>query len=430
MDGGFALAVDASGNVYVTGYISVSVTDIDYATIKYYANGDLAWLKRYNGPGDKIDYAVALTLDGSGNVYVTGMSDATGTENYDYATIKYNSDGDTAWVRRYNGPGNDYDRGQAIAVDGFGNVYVTGYSYGSGTSSDYTTIKYNFNGDTAWVRRYNGPGNESDYANALAVNESGNVYVTGYSEGSGTDIDYATIKYYSNGDTAWVRRYNGPADSSDRAYALALDGSGNVYVTGESYGGSGTDYDYATVKYKSTGDTAWVMRYDNGSIEFAYALAVDNSGNVYVTGYSYGSGTMIDYATIKYVQGEVFVQEQNEESRVHSFVLFQNYPNPFNLNTKIEFTLANSGYVSLTVYDILGRKIKTLVSEYLAPGHKSVLWDGKDNAGATLKGGFFHIINSIVRTEHRNLGTLSVFWQRSSKYVHYPQLFILWSEYI
>jgi len=103
--------------------------------------------------------------------------------------------------------------------------------------------------DTAWVRRYNGPGNSRDAANALAVDDSGNVYVTGEGEGSGTDFDYATIKYLPNGDTAWVRGYNGPGNSMDEANALAVDGSGNVYVTGESYGSGTSSWDYATLKY-------------------------------------------------------------------------------------------------------------------------------------------------------------------------------------
>jgi len=258
---------------------------------------DTAWVRRYNGSGDSIDEAFAIAVDGSGNVYVTG-------ESYgDYATIKYYPDGDTAWVRRYNGPGNSTDYARAIAVDGSGNVYVTGNSSGSGTSSDYCTIKYKPNGDTAWVRRYNGPGDTTDGARAVAVDGSGNVYVTGGSEGSGTDYDYATIKYYPNGDTAWVRRYNGPGNWDDFAYAIAVDGSGNVYVTGESEG-SGTNYDYATIKYYPDGDTAWVRRYNGpgNSTDYAFAIAVDGSGNVYVTGYSYGSGTNVDYATIKYVQ--------------------------------------------------------------------------------------------------------------------------------
>src|SRR3990170_813631 len=155
---------------------------------------------------------------------------------------------DAAWVRRYNGPGNSSDYAYAIAVDGSGNVYVTGQSIGSGTYNDYATIKYYSNGDTAWVRRYNGPGNLDDVAYAIAVDGSGCVYVTGWSVGSGTGYDYTTIKYYPNGDTAWVRRYNGPANGADLARAIAVDGSGSVYVTGLS-SGSGTSYDYATIKY-------------------------------------------------------------------------------------------------------------------------------------------------------------------------------------
>ena len=76
----------------------------------------------------------------------------------------------------------------------------------------------------------------------------GNVYVTGGSVGSGTATDYATIKYDPSGNEIWVKRYDGPKKWYDEAYAIAVDGSGNVYVTGESYG-VGTDGDYATIKY-------------------------------------------------------------------------------------------------------------------------------------------------------------------------------------
>lgn len=76
---------------------------------------------------------------------------------------------DTAWVRRYNGPGNGSDYPSALAVDDYGNVYVTGRSYDSLASIDYATIKYSPVGDLLWVGRYNGPGNGNDYTVALAV---------------------------------------------------------------------------------------------------------------------------------------------------------------------------------------------------------------------------------------------------------------------
>jgi len=369
---------------------------IFFFTLPLFAQSvDTAWVRRYNGPGNSGDEASAIALDGSGNVYVTGKSWDSGTD-YDYATIKYYPNGDTAWVRRCNGPANSGDEASAIALDSSGNVYVTGKSWDSGTKYDYATIKYYPNGDTAWVRRYNGPGDKEDNAYAIAVDGSGNVYVTGKSRGSGTNYDYATIKYYPNGDTAWVRRYNEPANFSDEASAIALDSSGNVYVTGKSRGGS-TNYDYATIKYYPNGDTAWVRRYNGpGNFDdFAYAIAIDGSGNVYVTGWSYGgSGTDYDYATIKYVQTPNDIRDETGGSESPSeFALSQNYPNPFNPLTTINYSVEKEGFVQLAIYNILGQKVRTLVNQRRQKRIYSDQWDGKDDKGEELPSGvYFYVL--------------------------------------
>jgi len=205
------------------------------------------------------DVAQAVAVDSSGNVYVTG-------HNYDpiggdWVTAKYNNSGVLQWIRKYNGPGNNTDWPYALAVDTSSNVYVTGYSTGSGTGADITTIKYNSAGTVQWVRRYNGPISGVDIARDIAIDSTGNVYVTGYSYGTGTVNDYVTIKYSNTGVLQWVRRYNGPGNSSDSASSIALDGSGNVFVTGQSTG-SGTGYDYATTKYNNAGVLQWVRRYN------------------------------------------------------------------------------------------------------------------------------------------------------------------------
>src|SRR6266851_3101023 len=98
-----------------------------------------------------------------------------------------------------------------------------------------------------WVARYTGPVGDAQPL-AIAVDDKGNSYVTGWSRGVGTGYDYATVKYDSEGNEVWVARYNGPGNWDDIATAVAVDAEGDVYVTGSSYG-LGTQYDYATVKY-------------------------------------------------------------------------------------------------------------------------------------------------------------------------------------
>jgi len=336
-DYAYAIVVDGSGNVYVTGGSEDIGSYFDYTTIKYDPDGNEVWVRRYNGPENFGDYARAIAIDDSGNVYVTGYSAQSSDwpYNYDYATIKYYPNGDTAWVRRYNGAVNGEDLAQDIAVDGSGNVYVTGWSEIFFEYSDYVTIKYESDGDEVWVRTYSGEtqcGDDQAFAIAvdvgnvyvtgtngtikydtdgnqlwvgrwggvdIAVDGSDNVYVTGGSYSDVSYTDYATIKYYPNGDTAWIRRYNGQVNSWDEAFAIAVDGFGNVCVTGRSAQNSTYPYnfDYATIKYDPQGNELWVRRYNSpgNDDDTASSIASDNSGNIYVTGTSAG-----DYATIKY----------------------------------------------------------------------------------------------------------------------------------
>ena len=287
----YDIAVDGSGNVYVTGKsFSDTPYDYSYATVKYDSEGNQRWVARYDGPGGDDDVAQAIAVDGYGNVYITGKSYNSLHEDYAYATIKYDGEGNELWVARYDGAGVD-DDGRAIAVGGSGNVYVTGSSGG-----DYATIKYDSNGNQLWAARYEGSPESDDGAVGIVVDGSGNAYVAGTSQG-----DYATIKYDSNGNQLWVARYGG-SGGDGVARAMALDDTGNVYVTGKSFSSS-YQYEYATVKYDSDGNQLWVagcQGLECGEGE-PVDVAVDGSGNVYVTGRSYNYRTLLyGYATVKY----------------------------------------------------------------------------------------------------------------------------------
>jgi len=294
--------VDSVG-VYVVGHSFGDGTDFDYATVKYDQDGNQLWEARYNGPGDSADIPGAIVIENE--VWVTGTSYGDGT-GFDYATVAYDTGGTELWVARYNGPANGDDRAYAVAGDTFGNIYVTGKSWTTGTDFDYATIKYDPDGDSVWVRTYNGPGDSTDVASGILVSASGDVYVTGTSWSDSTNFDYATIKYDSDGNEQWIRRYNGPDDDDDYVVEADwldwdIDPDSIVVVTGYSWG-DGTDFDYATVAYDTGGTELWVARYNGtgDSTDIPSGISVSPSGSIFITGKSWGDGTDFDYATIKY----------------------------------------------------------------------------------------------------------------------------------
>ncbi|AFH47897.1 PKD repeat protein [Ignavibacterium album JCM 16511] len=303
---GTAIAVDAEGNVYTTGWISGSSSPVSYITIKYDVTGQKQWDVIYNSGWN--GYATAITLDNQGNVYVTGHSSG-GTTDYDYATIKYDPCGQQQWVARYSEPLHALDIPKSIVVDDSGYVYVTGTSYDSTTFFDIVTIKYDQLGQQQWVRRYDDPGlagSRDDCAFAIAIDNDRNIIITGGTQGLGNlglppefYQDCVTIKYNPHGDTAWIRKYDS-GRGQDWGTDLVIDSLNNIYIAGSAYGQSSSDY--LTLKYSSDGQLLW-DKYYNGPLyasgDYASAIAIDNESNLYITGKSKALNWE-DFATLKY----------------------------------------------------------------------------------------------------------------------------------
>ncbi|HSW55541.1 MAG TPA: SBBP repeat-containing protein [Ignavibacteriaceae bacterium] len=278
------IAIDHLGNIYVAGSIN---DPADVVVIKYSPAGEELWVRTYNGPDNYADYANAIAVDISGNVYISGRTDSDSNDE-DYLTIKYDTDGNRQWVRTYNGPISDSDEALAIAVDDSGNVYVTGesknYFENWGYHDDIATLKYDTNGNVIWARRYDPPSHSVDVGHSVAVDRSGNVFVTGNSSG-----DCITLKYSPSGGLLWLRNFNGPFSGTDYGNKIVTDSLGNAYVTGRSQESGSLDA-YLTIKYSDVGTELWVQR--KVSQSHARSITLDDRLNIYVTG---GGGTVVKY---------------------------------------------------------------------------------------------------------------------------------------
>lgn len=491
------ITTDIYGNVIVTGYVHNANSSDDYITVKYNTNGVTLWAVQYNGPGNGGDAAYSVKTDVAGNVYVTGSSYGGVSNGSDYATIKYNSSGQIQWVSRYNGTGSSTDEPVKLTLDNSGNVYVTGQSYNSSGNSDYLTVKYNSSGSQIYSSRYNGTGNGRDWPQDIKVDNSGNVYVTGASSDGFAD-NYATIKYNSSGSQLWVKIYNGYANGQDFGKGVAVDNSGNVYVTGWSAGYGVYNTDAVTIKYNSTGTQIWSYRYDNNNysaFESGDNIAIDASGNIFVGGNDEGllmlkfnsSGSLLwskihitdqiyrddfiemaldnysniyitgrcgnivndnDIITVKYNSngvyqwrmrknvttndwsrggialdpaGNVFIAgflkyssyfnvafvTKYGSSRARfgenvipaDFLLYQNYPNPFNPTTNIKFDLPRNETVTLEIFNSLGQVVSILHDGYLEAGSHEFNW----NSAGLSSGVYFYTVKAGAYTDTKKM---------------------------
>src|SRR4030095_6491132 len=292
-DVALSIAADNSGNVYVTGYSSGGSTGVDCATVKYNSSGTQEWVQRYNGPINGYDAGRSIIIDGSANLFVTGYTAK--SSGSDIITLKYNSAGTLVWSVAYDGAAHGFDEGISIAMDNSGNIYTAGNNISNASGlTDYVTIKYNSSGVQQWATVYNGPANRTDVLTEVKTDNASNIYVTGHTDGASHFDCYATVKYNSAGLLQWVQRYNGALGFYDRANSLGVDGSGNVYVTGFSQE-SGTSTSATTIKYNTGGVQQWRVSYNDtlGYSDEPFSLTLDNSGNVSITGtFSYRLGVI------------------------------------------------------------------------------------------------------------------------------------------
>lgn len=337
-----SITTDAFGNVYITGYFTVSTitfgaltlnntdnTDntgstADFFIVKYDAFGNVLWANNVGGAFD--DYGLSITTDLTGNVFVAGHYGSasitfgaftlTNAGGYDIFIVKYDALGNVIWAT--GAEGIAWDLCDGLATDTSGNLYVTGFydvsitfgtflltNFGSTNFHDIFIVKFDPSGNVIWAKSIGG--NLNDCGHSITTDTPGNVYVTGYFESDfitfGTttlvnegSLDMFVVKYDASGNVLWANAAGGTEleDSHD----ITVDTSGNVSVIGRyasahvTFGtntltnsnSGGYNQDVFIVQYNALGNVIWANNAGETNMDDGLGIASDASGNVYITG--------------------------------------------------------------------------------------------------------------------------------------------------
>jgi hypothetical protein len=335
-DVGNGIAVDPAGATFVAGYYRStnasfaggSLTNAGAADAwlaRYDFHGNLLWARRAGGEAE--DIASASAVDSSTNCYVTGWFLSTNAAfgsftltncgSADMFLAKYDSSGSVMWVRDAGGIG--FDAATSVAADPSGNLYVTGLFYSTNAifgsisltnagQQDVFVAKYDSAGNVLWARRAGGTSFDSAFA--VATDGAGSVFIAGNffspiaSFGPGMSLtnsgedDVFLAKYDANGGVLWARQVNGAGN--DYAYGLAVEPGGNVYLAGNFFSqvltfGKGIALtnngfnDAFVAKYSPSGEPLWARKAGGTSDDYGYAVALDSATNIYLAGNYYST---------------------------------------------------------------------------------------------------------------------------------------------
>ena len=302
------IETDSSDNIYLTGLTTGGLDgntnsgSSDIYLVKYNSSGTKQWTKQLGTSSGDSGYGV--TVDSSDNIYVSGMTDGgldgnTSSGDRDIILVKYNSSGTKQWTKQLGSSSWDY--GTEVTVDSSDNIYVTGFTSGgldgNTNSGDYDIflVKYNSSGTKQWTQQLGT--SSDDWGYGVTVDNSSNIYVTGYTEGGldgNTNLggqDIFLVKFNSSGVKQWTRQL--ATSVQDRGRGVTVDSLDNIYVTGDTAGGldnntnSGSD-DIILVKYNSSGVKQWTKQMGTWNSDSGSAVTVDSSDNIYVTGDTQG----------------------------------------------------------------------------------------------------------------------------------------------
>lgn len=436
---GYSVVIQSDGKIVVSGYAHIGLND-DFALVRYNSNGSLdtgfgtgGIVTTNFGSGVAAGNSIAIQSDGK--IVVAGYYNTGGMAN-DFAVVRYNSDGSLDNAFDTDGKvttaiGSASDVGYSAAIQADGKIVVAGYAH-IGTTDDFAVVRYTNTGALDNTFDTDGKvttdfGTGADWGNSVALQLDGKIVVAGFGYSSSTKI--ALARYNSDGSLDNTGFGSGGkvttaiGSSGDYGNSVALQSDGKIIVAGLSYV-NGSDADFAVVRYSGSSGplpvelVSFTTLVKSGDIELIWKTATefnnygfeierseklkaestkwDKIGFVQGNGnsnspkeyrftdntttsgsYTYRLKQLDNDGTFKYSK----TVEVTVNQIPNNYSLNQNYPNPFNPSTTIAYDILKTGFVRISVYDVLGKEIKLLINEQKNPGRYEIIFDAKELAG-------------------------------------------------
>jgi len=432
---GYGISIDGAGNSYIIGnfhgtatFGTTSITSIDNFDVfiaKTDSSGNWLWAKRcgaWMGNG--------IATDSDGACYITGYfslgsngdfgsTSFTCRGSYDIFAAKLDTNGNWLWAVQAGGVDEDFAYG--ISSDNNGNSYITGYFdtavnshicyFGDiqllSTGYDFFVAKLDTNGNWQWAVNEGDDGH--DYSYEISTNSNGTSFIIGehyMTSNIGGTIMTHTGTYIasisSSGNWLWATETDGTMNRYGKN--VCADNNGNCYATGYFCGeayfgpftlvGSNSTTDTFAAKLDSNGDWVWAVSTGGSDWDEGHGIAFDGLGHCYVTGRYRSTFNCGSYSLPSSGDWDIFVAKLGNDTSVENEIIptkmeLSNYPNPFNPSTTIEFSIQNNSNVELSIFNIKGQKIKSLLNDQITSGEHSIVWNGEDDSGKKASSGVY-----------------------------------------
>ncbi len=398
-DGGNSVQECVSGGFIIAGTTkSFGAGYYDVYLIRTDVDGDTLWTKTYGGTPD--DFGNSVAECAGGGFIITGMTWSFGAGERDVYLIRTNADGDTLWTKTYGGTGGDYGYSvQECADSGF---IITGWTYSFGASYyDVYLIRTDADGDTLWTKTYGGTG--YDAGGSVQECAGGGFIIAGVTESFGAGLrDVYLIRTNADGDTLWTKTYGG----TDFDWGCSVEEcAGGGFIIAGWTGSFGTGYvDVYLIRTDADGDTLWTKTYGGTGYNWGKSVQECADGGFIIAGWTESFG--VDSADVYLIRvSETGVEEETGNRHKAIGISLEVYPNPCFGKAVIRYTcpFSVSGHeprTRITIYDVAGKLIHTLVDKEMEPGYYDIDWHPQElKAGiyfAKLSAGNYSLTKKLI----------------------------------